>query len=147
MADIRHRVGIAAPPEEVYEKLATTQGLASWWTQDVSGDATVGGRLGFGFGPDRNLEMEVVEPNATDHVGWRCVKGPDEWLGTTFSFDLEPGADETVLLFTHAGWREPVEFMHHCSTKWAYFILGLKASLEGGKATPYPGDMHISSWD
>jgi hypothetical protein len=51
-----------------------------------------------------------------------------------------------VVLFTHAGWREPVEFMHHCSTKWAYFLLGLKAGLEGGPATPYPEDMAISSW-
>ena len=57
----------------------------------------------------------------------------------------EPGG-ETVLLFTHADWREPVEFMHHCSTKWAYFLLGLKAGLEGGPATPYPQDMAISSW-
>ena len=36
--------------------------------------------------------------------------------------------------------------MFHCSTKWAYFLLGLKASLEGGKATPFPGDLQISSW-
>ena len=46
----------------------------------------------------------------------------------------------------HADWREPAEFMHHCSTKWAYFLLGLKAGLEGGSATPYPGDMAISTW-
>ena len=32
------------------------------------------------------------------------------------------------------------------STKWAYFLLGLKAGLEGGSATPYPGDMAISTW-
>jgi hypothetical protein len=54
-------------------------------------------------------------------------------------------AEETILLFTHAGWREPSEFMHHCSTKWAYFLLGLKRSFEGGMATPYPDDMAISS--
>jgi len=146
MADIRHRVGIAAPPQDVYEKLATTEGLASWWTRDVTGDTSVGGRIGFNFGPDRDIAMEVIEPSATDHIGWRCVGGPDEWLGTTLTFHLEPTADETVLLFAHAGWRETVEFMHHCSTKWAYFILGLKASLEGGKGTPYPADMPISSW-
>jgi hypothetical protein len=36
--------------------------------------------------------------------------------------------------------------MHHCSTKWAYFLLALKAQLEGGRGTPYPDDMKISSW-
>jgi hypothetical protein len=34
MADIRHRVGIAGPPEKVYEKLATIEGLSSLWTPD-----------------------------------------------------------------------------------------------------------------
>jgi hypothetical protein len=25
----------------------------------------------------------------------------------------------TTVLFKYEGWQEPVEFMHHCSTKWA----------------------------
>ncbi len=50
--------------------------------------------------------------------------GPSEWVDTEFTFELQQGgADgETVLLFTNDGWREPVEFMHHCSTKWASFL-------------------------
>ena len=60
--------------------------------------------------------------------------------------ELESSGDETVLRFAHAGWREPVEFMGHCSTKWALFLLGLKAGLEGGKATPFPDEVKISSW-
>jgi hypothetical protein len=35
--------------------------------------------------------------------------------------------------------------MHHCSTKWGYHLLGLKAGLEGGKATPFPDDLHLSA--
>ena len=147
MSDIRHRVGIAASPHEVYEKLATIEGLASWWTRDVTGDTRVGGRLGFNFGPDRDITMEVVEPSATDHVGWRCVGGPDEWLGTTLTFHLEPAADETVLLFAHAGWREPVEFMHHCSTKWAVFLLSLREFVERGAGHPAPRDVKIHAGD
>ena len=34
----------------------------------------------------------------------------------------------------------------HCSTKWAYHLLGLRAGLQGGVATPYPEDMKVSSW-
>ncbi len=37
MADIRHRVGIAAPRERVYRALATREGLSGWWTRDVRG--------------------------------------------------------------------------------------------------------------
>jgi hypothetical protein len=147
MADILHRVGIAAPQERVYEALATKEGLAGWWTRDLGGDPGLGGTLRFFFGePEPSVSMEVTGLAPTSHVGWRCVQGPDEWVDTTFSFDLKTEGDETVLLFTQADWREPVEFMHHCSTKWAFFLLGLKAGLEGGKATPYPGEMKISSW-
>ena len=85
--------------------------------------------------------MEVTSLDPDRHVGWRCVRGPKDWVGTNFSFRLEPTPEDTVLLFTNADWREPVEFMHHCSTKWGYHLLGLKAGLEGGKATPFPDDM------
>ena len=145
MEEIRHRVGILAPRAEVLTKLTSIDGLATWWTRDVSGDPAVGGELLFSFGgPDRSVAMEVVE--VTDRrVTWRCVAGPDEWVGEMFTFDLEQTGDETVLKFTQS-WREPVDFMFHCSTKWAFFLLGLKASLEGGKGTPFPGELQISSW-
>jgi uncharacterized protein YndB with AHSA1/START domain len=38
MADIRHRVEIAAPPEQVYRDLTTKDGFSRWWTRDVTGD-------------------------------------------------------------------------------------------------------------
>ncbi len=148
MADIRHRVGITASQQQVYEALATKEGLSHWWTREVKGDPSPGGTLQFFFGgSEPGAVMEVSDLAPGHHVGWRCVGGADEWVGTTFSFDLKPGEEgETVLLFTQAGWREPVEFMHHCSTKWAYFLLGLKAWLEGGEMTAYPNDARISSW-
>jgi hypothetical protein len=74
------------------------------------------------------------------------VGGPDEWKETTITFELKANGDETVVLFSHAGWREPVEFMNHCSTKWGYFLLSVKEWLEGGEATPWPHDMAISAW-
>ena len=147
MADIRHRVGIAAPRERVYEALATIEGLSGWWTREVKGDAQPGGTLRFYFGgsePGAVMEVTALEPG--QRVAWRCVGGPDEWVGTNLTFDLKPEDGETAVKLTHADWREPVEFMYHCSTKWAYFLLGLKAWLEGGAAAPYPDDMMVSSW-
>jgi uncharacterized protein YndB with AHSA1/START domain len=147
MADIRHRVGIAAPQRQVYEALSTTGGVAQWWTRDVRGDAGLGGKLEFFFGaPEPAAVMEVTELVPSQHVAWRCIQGPDEWVGTSVIFDLKTADDETVVLFSHASWREPAEFMYHCSTKWAYFMLSLKAGLEGRGYTPYPDDLKISSW-
>jgi uncharacterized protein YndB with AHSA1/START domain len=146
MADIRHRVGIDVPEERVRDAFTTLEGLGGWWTRDVEGDPHEGGELRFFFGhPDPAAVMQVTSVTPTG-VEWRCVAGPDEWVGTTLSFDLKCTDDQSVVVFTQAGWPAPVEFMHHCSTKWGYFLLGLKAGLEGGKATPYPDDIKISSW-
>jgi uncharacterized protein YndB with AHSA1/START domain len=147
MIDIHHRIGIAAPQEDVHRALATTEGVASWWSRDAEGDAgTPGGELVLHFGrPEPRLVLGIVAITP-DRVQWRCLEGPDEWLGTTFTFDLSRVDGETIVLFTHGGWREAVPFEAHCSTKWAYFLLGMKAMLEGGEATPFPGELQISSW-
>jgi uncharacterized protein YndB with AHSA1/START domain len=147
MADIRHRIGTSVTPAQVFAALATVDGLAGWWTTDTRGEATPGGKLEFYFGgPDRAALMEVVESVPDERVVWRCTEGPDTWIDTTFTFAITPGDGETVLLFTNEGWREPVEFLHHCSTKWAYFLLGLKTSLEGGPSVAFPDDLPISAW-
>ena len=145
MHDIRHRVGIAVPQNRVYKTLSTKDGLAEFWTRQVEGDSAVGGKLNFFFGSPKPAVMEVAELSPDDRVQWRCVEGPPEWVGTTITFDLTESGGETVLLFTHADWREPVEFMYHCSTKWATVLLGLRSGLEGGAFTAFPDDTKISS--
>ena len=146
MPDIRHRVGIAVPQDRVYAMLARKDGLAEFWTSQIEGDAEVGGTLGFFFGRAQpSAVMEVVELSPHDRVRWRCVEGPTEWVGTTVTFDLKDGGGETVLLFTHGDWREPVEFMHHCSIKWATYLIGLRSGLEGGAFTAFPNDTIVSS--
>jgi uncharacterized protein YndB with AHSA1/START domain len=145
MPDIRHRVGIAAPQQRVYEMISTKDGLAKFWTQ-AEGESVVGDKLSFFFGgAGPAVVMEVIKLSPDDRVQWHVVEGPPEWVGTTITFDLKKSGGETVLLFTHADWREPVEFMHHCSTKWSTFLIGLRSGLEGGAFTAFPDDTKISS--
>ena len=35
--------------------------------------------------------------------------------------------------------------MHHCSTKWAMFLMSLKSLVETGTGAPFPNDVHISN--
>jgi len=55
--------------------------------------------------------------------------------------------DETFVLFTHANWKKPDEFMRHCSTKWATFLLSLKGWLEREEGRPAPYDIKIGDGD
>ncbi len=143
MPDIRHRVVIAAPLDRVYEAVATTEGISEWWTRDgVRGESREGSDLRFFIGqPEPAAVMEVTRLSPDGHVNWNCIAGADEWVGTKLSFALTQTDDETVVLFTHADWRDPSEFMAHCSARWAYFLLSLKSYMETGKGTPFPEDL------
>jgi hypothetical protein len=79
---------------------------------------------------DGGPAFEVIELTPPTKVIWKCVKGPDEWIDAQIYFDISNIDSETVLLFKHGGWREEVEFMNHCSTQWAYFLIGLKQLFE-----------------
>ncbi len=139
MPDILHRVGIDARPGKVFEALTTIKGLRRWWVAGTSGDASLGGVIDFGF-----CEMKVAKADPDRRVVWRCVGGPKEWKGTTVTFQLVWKDKQTVVLFTHAGWKKPVEFMHHCSTKWGVFLLSLRDLIEKSKGRPSPRDLKIA---
>ncbi len=85
--------------------------------------------------------MEVTRLNPEGQVSWDCIGGADEWVGTKLNFELTPNDNETVVLFTHADWRDQSDFMAQCSARWAYFLLSLKSLVETGKGTPSPEDL------
>ncbi|MFC3576689.1 SRPBCC domain-containing protein [Streptomyces yaanensis] len=145
MADILHRIGITVAPEDVYTALTTVDGLSRWWTEETDGDASLGGVVRFRFVPG-GFDMKVLETSPAERVLWEVVDGPEEWIGTQISFDLKQEGEYTIVLFKHEGWREPVEFMSHCSTKWATFLMSLKRLLETGAGEPAPYDVQISNW-
>jgi uncharacterized protein YndB with AHSA1/START domain len=150
MVDILHRVGIKASLGEVYEALATREGAAHWWTTDTQGQSKVDGLLKFRFSIDGKeiggFDMKVLELQPDKRVLWQVVDGPADWVGTKISFDLKQEGEYAIVLFNHQGWSAPVEFMHHCSTKWAMFLMSLKSFVETGKGSPSPGDVRISNW-
>jgi uncharacterized protein YndB with AHSA1/START domain len=147
MVDILHRVGVKSSSlDDVYGALTTVEGLSAWWTDATQGDTEVDGVLQFRF-RQGGFDMLVRELEPAKHVLWEVVDGPAEWVGTTVSFDLKQEDDYTIILFKHEGWREPVEFMYHCSTKWATFLLSLKSLVETGKGAPEPDDFKIDNWN
>jgi uncharacterized protein YndB with AHSA1/START domain len=148
MPDILHRVEMKASPKDAFRALTTLEGLAGWWTTNTRGVADdADGIVEFRFGDRGGFDMKVLELEPGKRVAWRVVDGPDEWIGTNVSFDLTRSGDFTAVLFKHEGWKRPVEFMHHCSTKWAMFLMSLKSLAETGKGEPHPHDVHITGRD
>jgi hypothetical protein len=144
MVDILHRVGIKSSSlDATYKALATREGLSAWWTNNTQGETKVGGVLQFRFGAAGGFDMKVLELHPAERVLWQVVDGPKEWIGTKISWELKQDGDYPIVLFKHQGWKEPVEFMHHCSTKWGVFLMSLKSLLETGKSAPWPNDIKI----
>ena len=138
MPNILHRVGIAGNPSQIYQALSTIEGIRGWWDADAKGKATEGEVFDFAGG-----RMEVAE-SSPSLIRW-CYSGPAaDWVGTQVQIQIIPRDDQTYVLFTHADWREPTEFMHHCSTKWATYLVSLKEFVEHGQGRPKPRDVQIS---
>ncbi|MBC7894536.1 MAG: SRPBCC domain-containing protein [Cytophagaceae bacterium] len=146
MADILHRVGIKAPLDDVYKAVATRDGLAAWWATNTQGESKVDGVLQFRFGAG-GFDMKVLDLKPSSRVLWEVVDGPAEWLGTKVSWEMRRDGEYSIILFKHQDWREPVEFMHHCSTKWAMFLMSLKALVETGTGAPDPHDVKIDNFN
>jgi len=148
MSDILHRVGIKSSADQVYKALTTREGLAAWWTSNTQGESKVGGVLLFRFSAGGaeigGFDMKVLELDPARRVLWQVVDGPAEWIGTQVIFDIKKAGDYAIVLFKHQGWKEPVEFMHHCSTKWATYLMSLKSLMENGKGAPNPNDTNVS---
>ena len=153
MVDIIHRVGVKAPADKVYRAVSTVEGVGGWWTEETTGESKVGKSFTVVFrdhGADSEkgrmvIEVTKLEPGKA--VQWRVKEGPPEWVGTDITFSLAQEGEYTILMFGHRNWREPVEFMAHCSTKWATFLLSLRELVERGRGQPAPDDLKIDNWN
>ena len=152
MVDIIHRVGIKAPAQRVFEAVSSAAGVGGWWSKEASGGSAAGETMTFAFHSPAGdhlgtFVMEIRELTPGKRASWRVLEGPPEWVGTDIEFDLKEEGGQTTVLFGHRNWKEPVEFMAHCSMKWAVFMLSLRELVESGQGKPSPVDLKIDNWN
>lgn len=145
MPNICLTFGTKTNASRIRRALTTLDGLASWWTSQTSGNPAEDGTVTFTFGDNGGFDMRVVKSDSKQ-VHWECIKGPDDWIGTRIEFDIDERDTHNQLLFRHAGWPSENAFFHHCSTKWATFLLSLRDYVESGKGRPFPNDLKIEAF-
>jgi uncharacterized protein YndB with AHSA1/START domain len=147
--DILHRISIDATPQRVHDLVASTDGIARWWTgRPLTGQHAVGSGFSVYFGDAQQpaAVMQVLTDTA-DQVVWLVTNGPDSWIDTRITFALRPRDNGgTTLLFTHAGWQQAGEFMGGCSTNWGAYLTSLKTGAESDAFAAYPAG-EVSRWD
>ena len=135
MAQISHLVRIKAEKDLVYEQIASTKGIANWFTTAHSADYKLDGEITLVF-PDGSVEFKVTKLVPGFEIVWHCTTKDNAWYKTDVKFRLKSDGNRTTVLFDHLGWPEITELFRDCSMSWAYFLESLKSFIEEGKGTP-----------
>jgi ketosteroid isomerase-like protein len=133
VADIRYR----AAPEQVFDALSHPE---RWWSTSVDAE---GDRVRMNW-RDGGFVAFRVSADPPARLVWRFVEQvdhnlpePDEWVGTTAVFSLEPVGDGTRLRFEHRGLTPALDCFDVCESGWDFFLRrSLAQLLETGRGIP-----------
>jgi uncharacterized protein YndB with AHSA1/START domain len=139
MATILLRVPVDAQPKQIYDTVATSDGVNGWWSNHTEGPDGIGSTVKVSF-PDAPItfDFEVTEEKPGERVAWRCLVGPPEWIDTIVSFEVQSEADgNSSVLFSHEGWATTDESFPFIAYSWAQILPRLKKLAESGDRDPY----------
>jgi uncharacterized protein YndB with AHSA1/START domain len=137
MADIFHDFPIFTPPEQVFDAITSPESLATWWTEQTSGEPIAGTTYELGFGPAHQWHAKVCRCIPPSEIEWELTEADKDWLGTRVGFRLVPHADYTQVHFHHTGWPEQNAHWRTSSFCWAMYLRLLKSYVEFGEVVPY----------
>ena len=135
MAQIAHLVRIHATEEEVFRRVASTAGIAEWFTEASSPDYRQGGTLELRFS-DESVSFTITELMKPSRIVWHCTTKTDSWFNTDIAFEFATQGDCTIVRFDHLGWPEVTDRFRDCSMSWANFLESLRSLLEEGQGIP-----------
>ena len=141
-APIALAVSVNAPAGRITDALATTEGLASFWTTDSHAAPEAGSAARFGFGgPELQMRIDQLDPGR--RIAWTCLNDfpmpPGHWAGTTVTWDLTPsGNGDVTVLLQHGNWPAPITQADLAATAytWALVLTALKGYAETSKPQP-----------
>lgn len=144
MNEIRHRVGIKATLQSVYEAVYRPSQLTGWWAASASGSGELGTQIELSFPGYPDHVWEIVELSAGERVRMKFVLGPEPWRGSELPFDFDDAGSQVFVTLTHTtAPTTPKDAVQYFWTKWPMFLVSLKLFLETGNGMPYPNDLKI----
>jgi uncharacterized protein YndB with AHSA1/START domain len=116
-----------ASPEAVFPEIASLDGLRRWWSAGADGSDQVNGIVRITFRENHWTEMRIEKLDPGRKVRWESVaqhepgfERPDEWVGTSVSFRLDPApANTTTLHFAHHG-LPALDCFQTCRRGWDF---------------------------
>ncbi|MHA2265713.1 MAG: SRPBCC family protein [Candidatus Thorarchaeota archaeon] len=138
--EIKHSTLVRASPEDVYDAIATTEGLDAWFTKGSEVDAKPGGTILFrwkDWGADKvTLETAgpVVEAKRPERFVFKW-HGDNKTYFTTVEIEFQKVDEGTIIRLREYGYQDTpsgrYSFMD-CSTGWGEALTLLKFYVEHG---------------
>ena len=135
---IQARFEAAGAPEEVRRWLTSTEGIAGWWSDSVSGSASAVGDTFHVRFPTTDVVFDLEVTGVSDReVSWHVPESPPWWKGTTISFELGETEDGgTSLRFTHGGFDGDDPIIAVITPAWVGFLNNLVEVAQSGTPNP-----------
>lgn len=135
---IQARFETGSQPGELLRWLNTTDGIAGWWSDTVTGSASATGDEFHVSFPTTDVVFDLEVDEITDRsVAWHIAESPPWWKGTTIRFELtESDQGGTSLLFTHGGFDPDDPIIATITPAWVGFLNNLVEVAESGRANP-----------
>jgi uncharacterized protein YndB with AHSA1/START domain len=137
MADIFHHFPIKASRQQVFQAIATPEGLDAWWTKRSSGNPVEGAEYELWFSPEHDWRAVVSRCVPDSEFELEMTRAQEDWLGTRVGILLNEKDGVTEVRFHHTGWPESNEHYRGSCYSWAMYLRLLKRHVEQGEFVPY----------
>jgi len=130
--NIYHNFFIKASTNKVFEAFSSPDHLINWWPLKCSGEPTLGATYNFNFTDEYNWYGEVSKLEVGRSFYIKMTDSDKDWNPTTFGFEIEAGVVQTIVRFSHTGWKTCNDEFKNSSFCWALLLQGLKEYVEEG---------------
>lgn len=128
----KHLFHIDATRQQVFEAIASVEGLKNWWTTKTSGGSEVGEMIKFDFGTINGPLMKITELVPGERLAWQCVESEHGWEGHTFIFNLDENDGKTRVRFSHNGFEKDDDGFAICNFSWGRYMQSLRQYCQTG---------------
>ncbi len=125
------------PAADYTSWLRTSEGIAGWWSDSVTGSATEVGDVFHVAFPTTPVTFDVrVNATGDGVVEWSIDESPPWWRGTTIRFDLTDADQGSMLMFTHDGFEPDDPIIPVITPAWVRFLDNLVEVARRGVPNP-----------
>jgi uncharacterized protein YndB with AHSA1/START domain len=140
--DFTTTVTVDQSPEEAFAAITDVRG---WWSGEIEGSTDeLGAEFTYRHQDVHYSKQRISELVPGEKVTWAILDSmlnftddPNEWNGTTVTFDIAREGGRTKVRFAHVGLTPESECFDSCSSAWGFYInTSLRDLITTGQGDP-----------